>query len=115
MHPALCRSRDQPEMTATLSCPANRVEGSLSRSQDVIFGAVLVVGGVAGVERFVGVTYDFIPWLARLGGQEIAAMVSGPIIVFRLLFAPYWMWQKVTKKISAFTKIGRPRRKFTCS
>ena len=67
---------------------------SLSIAQDIIFGAILVVGLAAVVARRVGMRLDLTPWLTALGGWGIAAIVFGSIILVRLLLAPYWIWKE---------------------
>lgn len=73
---------------------------SLSKSQDILFGALLLSGAVVWVSRYFRMKYDFTPWLSAFSGWEIAACVFGSIILVRLLLAPYWLWKEGQDEIA---------------
>jgi hypothetical protein len=72
---------------------------SLSVAQDIIFGAILLVGGGVWVAPHVGIVTDYTPWLNALSGWKIAAATFGSIVLSRLFLAPYWLWKEQKDKV----------------
>lgn len=62
---------------------------SLSRTQDALFCAFLVVGLVA----WLGQHFGYSAMIPDITGWHIAAITFGAIILSRLLLAPYWIYK----------------------
>lgn len=72
---------------------------SLSITQDVIFGTILIVGlGALFLRRF-GMILNVANWLLTISSWQIAVGVLMSIVAIRLLMAPYWIHKETTSQI----------------
>jgi hypothetical protein len=65
---------------------------SLSLAQDIIFGAIILVG--CAIWLVPQMSAQLTTWATALNGWAIAATVLASIIAIRLLLSPYWIYQE---------------------
>jgi hypothetical protein len=67
---------------------------SLSRSHEIVFGIVIVLGLSAYVAAWFHMDVDFGAWASKAEGWNIAAVTLGSLVAVRLIAAPYWLWRE---------------------